>query len=294
MSESAKKKWASPKGKELKRKLSKLTSKKHALNKFENTKRQGWYPSNKMNKWVFYGSSYELRLCWILDHDDNVEEYETQIGYNVNGRGRCLDCLVKYKEDNDKLAIEVKPKSRLNEQASIEQIADSSAHAKQMGYKFKVYTEDDLGLSERELRKWADELRKEITGIDYVEHRMELDRKKAKKHYDSKIATDKVDVECKFCNETHKVLRKSYDDNIARNGRYICGKEGGHIAGKKPKKKKVNPYAADGKKLCTGPCGEVKPFSEFGVDKSRSDGYSSRCKECRKNASREAYNRKKK
>lgn len=67
---------------------------------------------------------------------------------------------------------------------------------------------------------------------------------------------------------------------MSNNGRYICEKEGGFIAGSKPKKKKENPYSVDGKKECTQ-CKGIKPFKEFGFDKSRSDGYANRCKVCR-------------
>jgi hypothetical protein len=114
---------------------------------------------------------------------------------------------------------------------------------------------------------------------------------RVKKHYAEKIATDKVQVFCEYCQTTHEALRLTHDKNIARNGRYICEREGGHIAGSRPKKKKINPHAADGKKECLG-CKQVLPFSEYGADKSRSDGYASKCKECRRVAANEKYLRK--
>lgn len=287
MSESKKEFYKTTEGKSLKRKLSYLTAQKHSLNKFENTKRQGWYPSEKTGKWMYYGSSYELRLCWLLDQDDYIKTYETQIGYEGQNNSRCLDFLVTDIYDI-KRAIEVKPESRLNEQYNIEQIADSRIHAEKMGWSFEVYTEINLEMTAREIRTWADDYRKTITGIDYAEHRMEIDRQKGLRHYHKHIATDKVDVWCDYCKETHSPLRLTYDKNIKRNGKYICEKHGGFIAGSKPKKKKENPYASEGKKQCTE-CTEIKLLGEFGSDKSREDGYANRCKICRAKAATKKY-----
>jgi GNAT superfamily N-acetyltransferase len=107
-------------------------------------------------------------------------------------------------------------------------------------------------------------------------------------YYHRHIATDKVEVFCDYCQETHTPLRLTHDKNLARNGRYICEREGGHIAGSKPKKKKENPYAADGKKECTR-CKCVKTYAEFSPDSSRRDGLCSRCKECRAAAGKASY-----
>lgn len=114
---------------------------------------------------------------------------------------------------------------------------------------------------------------------------------RVKKYYHSHIATDKVQVFCEYCQVTHEALRLTYDKNIARNGRYICEREGGHIAGSRPKKKKVNPYEAERKKECLG-CRQVLPFSDYGTDKGRADGYAGKCKECRRVAAKEKYERK--
>ena len=108
-------------------------------------------------------------------------------------------------------------------------------------------------------------------------------KEKAKRHYDTKIAPDKVIIHCEFCKTEHSVLRINYNKNIASNGRYICGKEGGHIAGSLPKLhlRKENPYLAERKKQCTK-CQSILPLDCFGEDKSRADGKANRCKECRK------------
>ena len=74
----------------------------------------------------------------------------------------------------------------------------------------------------------------------------------------------------------------------------VCEREGGHIAGSRPKPhlRKANPYEAEGKKECLG-CKQVLPFSEYGADKGRADGYASKCKECRRAIANEKYRRKK-
>lgn len=275
-------------GKEAKRKLSILTAKGHTVNKYENAKRQGWFPSKLNDRWMFYGSSYELRFCYILESDKAVESYDTQIGFNWNGRGRCLDFLIKYKDGTTK-AVEVKPEDRLTEQKFIDQIKDSREYAESNQWLFEVCTEKTLGMTYQEIRNWSDEYRKTITGIDHTKHRLEMDRKKAKKHYDTKIAQDKVEVFCEYCQTTHNPLKLTYEKNIARNGKYICEREGGFIAGSKPKKKKENPYASEGKKQCNGPCGQIKSFEEFGLDKTKSDGYATQCKICRANKAKTRY-----
>lgn len=115
-----------------------------------------------------------------------------------------------------------------------------------------------------------------------------------KNYYQRHIADDKVEVPCVFCNEVHMALRLTYDKNIARNGRYICEREGGHIAGSKPKLslRKDNPYSSDGKKECNK-CKEVKLFEQFSPDKSKRDGYCTMCKPCRSEKMKASYAKKK-
>lgn len=279
--------YKTPKGIANKEMLSRLTAKGHAENKFENTKRSGWYPSKKNDCMVYYSSSYELRLCWVLDQDDKVESYETQIEYQTGNRGRCLDCLVTYK-DGTKLAIEVKPHSRLSEQANIDQINDSLIHAGFQKWNFEVYTELNFGMTERELRDWADILRTDLGDFDWVEFRKEKDREKGNRHYKNKISKEKTTFYCEYCKEEHTVLSITHRKNIKKNDRFICHNENAHKP--KPKKKKVNPYAVEGKKQCAE-CDKIRIFLEFGLDKSRSDGYATRCKECRRKIANEKYQR---
>lgn len=77
MSESRKAFWQTPAGDEARKRLSILTAQGHMDNKYENAKRQGWFPSDKNNKIIFFGSSYELRLCWLLEQDNTVKSYGT-------------------------------------------------------------------------------------------------------------------------------------------------------------------------------------------------------------------------
>lgn len=283
--------YRTEKGKELKKKLSVMTAENHSTHKYEKSKRRGVFESQKTGRQLSYDSSYELRLCWMLDQDEEVVDFETQLGFKIDGHGRCLDCLVTYKGGRKK-AIEVKPKQRLDEFAH--QIDDSRRHALQNGWEFQVMTEDDLGMRYDEIRRWADEYRTNTTGIDYHAYREDVDRRKASKYYHSHIATDKVSVWCEYCGTTHEALRLTYDKNMARNGRYICEREGGHIAGSRPKPHliKENPHAAEGKKECLG-CKQVLSYDNFGTDKARRDGYASKCKECRRVAANEKYARKK-
>jgi hypothetical protein len=289
MAEAKKAFYRTDEGKSLRKKLSVMAAENHSQNKYEKSKRRGVFQSKKTGRNLSYDSSYELRLCWMLDSDEEVVDFETQLGFRIDGHGRCLDCLVTYK-DGRKKAVEVKPKQRLDEFAH--QIDDSRRHAAHNGWAFQVMTEDDLGMTYDQIRTWADEYRTKATGIDYHAYRDETIRRKSKKFYDTHIATDKVEVFCEYCQTTHEALRLTHDKNIARNGRYICEREGGHIAGSRPKKKKANPHAASGCKECLG-CKQVLSFDNFGTDKSRADGYASKCKECRSRSAKEKYANKK-
>jgi len=272
MAEAKKAFYRTEKGKELKKKLSVMTAENHSVHKYEKSKRRGVFESKKTGRQLSYDSSYELRLCWMLDSDEEVVDFETQLGFKIDGHGRCLDCLVTYKGGRKK-AIEVKPKQRLDEFAH--QIDDSRRHALQNGWEFQVMTEDDLGMTYDQIRRWADEYRTNATGIDYHAYREDVDRRKASKYYHSHIATDKVSVYCEYCQATHEALRLTYDKNIARNGRYICEREGGHIAGSRPKPhlRKANPHEAEGKKECNT-CRSILPLDYFSSGKSI-------CKACR-------------
>ncbi len=199
-------------------------------------------------------------------------------------KSRNPDFEVLYK-DQSKEIIEVKPESRfLNESDVQKQISETQKYANSVGFKFSVWTERSSGLAnDRSIIEWAKKYIAETTGnTDWIEKQKESNKKKAKKYYDLRIANDKIKFFCSFCNLEHEALRLTHDRNIAKNGRYICEKEGGHIAGSRPKDhlKKDNPYASEGKKQCNE-CKDIKLFEAFSPDKSKRDGYSTRCKICR-------------
>jgi len=287
MSDAKKAFFQTPAGKALKSKLARLAARGHAENRFENAKRNGWYESKKAGR-VFFGSSYELRLCVELDDDDDVKTYATQIEYEYDGRSRCLDVLVT-NVDGSKKAVEVKPLERLGEQANIDQVNDSSRYAATQGWDFDLYTEEHFGMTCRAIRDWADEFLTKQGPFDFVEFRKERNRQKAKKHYREKIAPDTVEIYCEYCKKTHTPLRKTHDRAIATKGRFICEAEGGSIAGKKPKPGKINPYAAESKKKCLGKYGFVLKYDEFGKDTSRRDGRADVCKKCRAEKAKAKY-----
>lgn len=112
-----------------------------------------------------------------------------------------------------------------------------------------------------------------------------------RRYYERNIANDTVTVFCAFCNEEHQALRLTHDRNIARNGRYICEREGGHIAGSKPKTSRIkeNPYASEGKKQCAGECKQILAFECFSPDNTKRDGYCSCCKACRSAKGKKRY-----
>lgn len=250
------------------------------MNNFKFTRRH-YYDSPKAGL-IYCESSYELKAALLLDEDENVLFYENQQYFQgASGKRRKFDFLVHYKNGVKKL-IEIKPLKRLNDYAI--QIEDNKKYANEKGYQFACWTEADLGFVSSDASKaWIDTYLTETTGIDYIAIRKKRSSNRTLKHYYNKIAIDKVKVFCEYCKLEHEPLRKNYDKNIAKNGRYICGKEGGSIAGSKPKLhlRKINPYAEEGKKECNG-CKSIKLFAEFDKDKSKQDGLVTRCKECRK------------
>lgn len=242
--------------------------------------RKHYHNSRKAGS-VFCESSYEMRAALMLDEDPDVVFYETHLGFiNAQGKKRYTDFIITYKDGSKKL-VEIKPRKRVEE--FTEQIEDNKLFANNNGWQFQVWTEPELGFnSEDEITRWADVYLSEIDKRDYVAMRKQRNSLRTKRHYRKKIAQDTVDVFCDYCQKSHSVLRLNYEPNIARNGRYICEREGGHIAGSKPKPtlRKENQYAAEGKKQCNK-CGVPKLFEEFSPDKSKRDGYSTRCKTCR-------------
>jgi hypothetical protein len=216
------------------------------------------------------------------EKDPAIKFYETQVAFEIDGRHHSLDVLIEY-VDGTKKVIEIKPKKRVCEFK--EQIQDCKKYADAIGCKFELWTESHLKIiSMREVRDRADAYRKQHYLIDYAAYRQQKDRDKANRHYQSKIALDKVIIYCDFCKSYHSPLRKSYNENIAKNGRFICIRENGSIIGKRPKKKKVNPYEELGMKQCNGKCARVLFFDCFSRGKTQ-------CKECRAEIYKQRYNK---
>jgi hypothetical protein len=244
--------------------------------------RRHYHKSDKAGV-VYCCSSYELKACLMLDENNDVAFYETQIHFEINGNKRIIDFIVYFKNGTKKI-IEVKPVRRLGQFS--EQIEDNRQYALDHGYDFIIWTETDLGFkNEYYAKKWADKYISELVGVDYVAYRKEMDSKRSKKYYHKHIATDKILVECQFCNCTHEALRLTHDKNVAKNGRYICEWEGGHIGGSKPKPKKIDPLAEQGLKKCNT-CGRVLSLDAFSVKKCI-------CKECRAKIYKGKYQQKK-
>jgi hypothetical protein len=281
MAEAKKEFYETEKGKELKKKLSIMTAENHSVHKYDKAKRRGVFESQKTGRKLSYDSSCELRLCWLIDSNEQVLDFETQLLFQINGRGRCLDCLIAYKSGKKK-AIEIKPKKRLDEFK--DQIEDSRKYALQNGWDFQVMTEYDLGMTCSQIRLWADDYRTKSTGIDYHAYRKEINKNKAQKYYKNHIAGNTVEIYCEYCKENHNPLKLTYDRNIKRNGRYICEREGGSISGKRPKKKKINPYENEGKKQCDN-CEKILLIEEFSKGKNI-------CKVCRAKKYKENYDKK--
>jgi len=274
--------------------LSKRCAEQHQSGAFKHSHIRGYFKSIKNNAEIYYGSSFELRCLYLLEQDSDVVKFgRAETFKNTQNGWRNPDLFVEF-ADGSKEVREVKPIERVNEPEIKKQINETKLYAAKNDLKFKLWTEDDSMLSgEKAIIHWAKHYIAETTGnTEWIERQKTNDKKKAKKHYDNVIAVDKVTVYCKYCKKIHTPLRLTHDKNIERNGRYICEAEGGFIAGSKPKNKKINPYAADGKKQCTK-CNKVKVFREFGFDKSRSDGYSSRCLKCRAEIATAKYQQRK-
>ena len=295
-----KKRWVfplDPSKKTWKQKLSQKCAEQNRRGDFKHSHVRGYFASKKCKCDIYYGSSYELRCLYLLEQDNNVSCFKrADVFIDSEGRSRNPDFQIDY-IDNSKEIVEVKPESRFHKESDVKkQISETKKYAESSGFKFSVWTERSSGLAnDRSIIEWAKKYIAETTGnTDWIEKQKESNKKKAKKYYDLRIANDKIKFLCSFCNLEHEALRLTHDRNIAKNGRYICEKEGGHIAGSRPKDhlKKDNPYASERKKQCNE-CKDIKLFEAFSPDKSKRDGYSTRCKICRAAKYKAKYQEKK-
>lgn len=259
--------------------------------------RKGWHESEKSGK-VYFRSSYEKKAYMMLDKDETVLKYfpeKVKLSFynpekQITGQ-YFVDLIVEY-TDGRRILVEIKPEAFLSDQVVMAKCEVAKKYAQENNIAFEIWTEMKLFgqvYNEKHMRDFvALEIDKDP---DYIEKRKAKSRVKSNRHYDNVISQDKVSTYCEYCKTDHQVLRKTYNNNIDRNGRYICEREGGFIAGSKPGKKKINEHLNDGKKQCNR-CQEVKLFEEFGIDKTKSDGYATRCKVCRATVSAERYKKK--
>ena len=272
-----------------KEKLSLICAEQHSKGLFKKNRIAGeilW-----RGKPIYFGSSFELRFLFESEDDPTVLDIRRGDTFWTNGRARNPDFLVTRTAGQE--LVEVKPSDRVEE--AYLQIQDSREYADRLGITFRVWTErDSVPGNERALVKWARQFLCDRGFGKFIVERMEKDRIKARRHYYLRLS-ERVKVSCDYCREVHDLRRAQYEKNLNdHNGRFICIVENGHLIGSRPKDhlKKVNPYAAEGKKQCNR-CGDVKQLNEFGDDKGKFDGKSTRCKKCRAAAATEKYQAKK-
>jgi predicted GNAT family N-acyltransferase len=257
------------------------------------SRRRGYYKTKKGRpEIIFWQSSYELRAAILLDERNDVDYFTNQVKFSGAKKQRFIDFIVTL-NDGSRIVLEVKPENQIEK--CKEQIQDNKNYAAKNGFQFQIWSLKELGFkSDHEQVFWADQFISQLQNIDYVAERKKRHIDSVKKNYRNKIAKDIVHVYCEYCKEVHTPLRLTHDRNLERNSRYICEREGGHIAGSRPKDhlKKENPYASDSKKQCNE-CKQIKLFEDFSPDKSKRDGYSTRCKICRAAKYKQAYKNKK-
>lgn len=263
---------------------SQSTAKQHSLGLFKHAHIRGYFNSKKLGASVYYGSSYELRCLYLLDDDQSVTKFSRCEAFrDSDGLWRSPDLRVDYVDGRSEI-IEVKPETMLKNHFVQKQIAESTIFASKSGVGFRLWTEANSGLgSDYKIIEWAKKYLAESSGdTQWIERQKTIRKNIRRRYYDRHIVSDKVEVVCGFCNTNHSVLRKSYDANMARNSRYICEREGGKIAGSRPKDhlKVTNPHAAEGKKECSK-CHDIKAMvGGFDIRKASWDGVSAKCKVC--------------
>ena len=275
--------WLTEAGEERKKELSMQMSNKWMVNSPSKHHIRTYHKSPKNEKEVACASSYELKACYLLDENPLVLSYDTQVMFQKsNGRSGFIDFIVNLK-CGQKLCIEIKPYKRLGEEQIKEQIAATKEFATKNEFYFEIWTENELGGSEKELTYWAKEIVSSRGNIDIIERDRQRKNATQRRYYANTLSKDKTTVFCEFCNEEHTILTMKYNDNVKKNGRYICIYENGVIQGKATKGKnvKINPYAEQELKECNF-CHEVLPYSMFDKDKAKSDGFYTICKLCRK------------
>lgn len=278
MSESKKALFKTEHGLTLKNKLALKAIKQHSEGKFlKGNHLKGYYNSKKSGP-TYYASSYELRCQYLLDQDESILSFKSQIPIEINNKHRCIDLLITY-TNGSKEILEIKPEYRFKEAKIKNQINDIKQYSEKNNYKFKVWTERDSNLkNDKEIYNWAVNFIKETNGSCEFDIIRKENRKQITKRRYEKVKNNKITIYCEFCKEEHTIMQLSYDINIKKNEKYICHKQ--NSCTPKIMLKKENPYQDLGMKECTK-CHKILEFSNYHKDKNRRDGLASRCKTCR-------------
>jgi hypothetical protein len=254
----------------------------HQNGAFKHHHIRGYFVSNKNKSSIYYSSSYELRCMYILEIDDYVSSFKRCDSFKGSNGWRNPDLLVTF-DDGLVEVWEIKPEEFLGTPPVVDQLSESAKFAASIGATLRVWTEKDSGLaSPTAISEWARKYLATITGDTSHAEKKAASRKAIRDRYKAKHADEAhVTTFCEYCKEEHVVLRHSYTKNVERNGKYICERYGGYLAGSRPKDhlKSANPYAEEGRKKCSG-CMEVKDLELFDVRRASWDGRNSRCKEC--------------
>ena len=301
-----KKRWVfplDPSKKTWKQKLSQKCAEQNRRGDFKHSHVRGYFASKKCKCDIYYGSSYELRCLYLLEQDDNVSCFKrADVFVDSEGRSRNPDFQIDY-IDNSKEIVEVKPESRFHKESDVKkQISETKKYADLKGFKFSVWTEKNSGLhNDRSIINWAKKFIAETTGnTDWINKQKENDKKKAKKHYDLKIATDNVEFFCKYCSCNHTMLRLTYNRDVFGKEDWVCHMENARRTGRLPKDylRVNNPYAAEGKKQCRG-CNEIKliqgnfTWKSKPSEKKPTGTLSADCNACRTIIEKQKYHAKK-
>ena len=117
--------------------------------------KSGHYESKKCGK-IFYRSSWELKLCQLLDIDESVERYTVEefcLDYTIEEKIRTLkiDFMIYYK-NNHKLMIEVKPLGLQEFGNNPFKIKAMNKYCKENNIDFKVFSKTEIDNYEKELK----------------------------------------------------------------------------------------------------------------------------------------------
>jgi hypothetical protein len=261
--------------------FSKKCAKQHENGVFNHSHLRGYYWSEKNKCSIYYASSYELRCLFLLENDSNVASFCRCDAFKGEDGWRNPDLLVGFSDGRSEV-WEIKPEGMLSKDVVQAQIEESKRFAKSRGEKFRLWTERDSGFdSYHSIISWAKEFLVSIGQTEWSEKQKKGRRKIRRRYYERNISSKKVEVWCDFCQDSHSLLKLTYDRNMKKNGRFICIRENGHMVGKRGKDhlRKTNPYETEGKKQCTK-CLEIKPMDAFSIRRASYDGLSPSCKDC--------------